>query len=360
MQLVQRISHPNLLRYVGLTVSDGHRLHVVSEHVAGGTLQRLLTDFGPLHRAIVPQYIHGLLCGLHQLHTHDVPHGDLSSARIFLGQHGRLIIGCYFPTMATMDALHHHRVLQGLATTTRVVSSTSSNTTSSSTNVMAEAMARDFRGVLWLMTEMLVGGRVRGIDIDPPRLCQLIADYPLEQSFLAHVLQLVPDLCRMPVDSAYEIVLNHPYLDAQVTWPQLVLQETPQQARATKAALELEHCVGVRAELSIAIDSWLGGFETAHGRPPKKKEWPPDIVELHTRLSALKVHMQDLHDAATHDKASIFGHNRHLPSQGAVVEAQRSTSGGGDTQRQTRRSTAQESFLLQASTSHHVATSHVS
>ncbi|ETV92804.1 serine/threonine protein kinase [Aphanomyces invadans] len=343
MQLIKSMSHPNLLQYMGLTVSE-HRIHAVSEHVAGGTLQRLLADMGPLHRSIVPQYVVGLLRGLQQLHMHDLAHGNLSSARIFLGQNGQVKLACYFPTGPTIDLLYQYRVVEGLTSTTRLAHH------GTSANAMDDAIARDLRSVLWLMVEMLVGGRVRGIDIDPPRLRQLIMDYPVEQSFLEHVLHLLPELARISVDSAYAILFDHPYLDSQVTWPQLVRAETPQQVRAARAAVELDQCAAVRAELSVAIDSWLHEFETRHHRPPKKKEWPPDVVDMQAQLSALKVHMQDLHDAATHDKTNIFGHTKATNDYRCPSIA--STAPFEPTQR--RRSTALQSFLHQASTARQV------
>ncbi|CAK4082122.1 unnamed protein product [Aphanomyces euteiches] len=189
---------------------------------------------------------------------------------------------------------------------------------------------------------MLVGGRVRGINIEPSRLLQLIADYTLEQSFVTHVLDCMANL-QDDVHEVYERLFEHAYL-LPTTWSQLVRQDTPQQLRMASATAELEQCAVVKAELTQALDGWLKvpaqAFEGTHHRPPKKKEWPTEMVELHGRLSALKVHMQDLHDAATHNKVNIFG--RQKTSDCAIVQQ--------TTHREARhRSSAQEAFLHQVS-----------
>ncbi|KAG9414363.1 hypothetical protein AC1031_013562 [Aphanomyces cochlioides] len=185
---------------------------------------------------------------------------------------------------------------------------------------------------------MLVGGRVRGINIEPSRLLQLIADYTLEQSFVTHVLDCMANL-QDDVQEVYERLFEHAYL-LPTTWSQLVREDTPQQLRMASATAELEQCAVVKAELTQALDVWLKAFEGTHHRPPKKKEWPTEMVELHARLSALRVHMQDLHDAVTHNKVNIFG--RQKTSDRAVVQQ--------TTHREARhRSIAQEAFLHQVS-----------
>ncbi|KAF0700754.1 Aste57867_8707 [Aphanomyces stellatus] len=338
MSEMEHVRHPNLIHYNSLTLSV-NRMHVVSEHAAGGTLQKVLADFDQLHRAIVPQFVAGLLLGLQALHQRGMVHGELSSARVFVGQHGGLKIGCYYPSVTTTEELKQQRVLMSgrsnAATPMRLWLS------------LTEGMTRDLRSVLWLMTEMLsLSLSQRGINIDPPRLLQLIADYPLEQSFLAHAMQLMLDLPHLDVDAAYERLFSHTYLTPS-TWDELVQQETPQQVRVANATLELEQCAATRAELHREIDSWLEDFEASHHRPPKKKDWPAEIVDFHMRLSALKVHMQDLHDAVHHDTANIFGLKN--PATLPPNPTDRTITAPETHREHRRRSTAQEAFLSQAS-----------
>jgi serine/threonine protein kinase len=79
------------LRYRHIVSCLGHEyakgcLYIYLEYVAGGSLRRMLEDFGPLEWSLLRKSTRGLLKGLNYLHTHDPPvvHRDLKGKNILV------------------------------------------------------------------------------------------------------------------------------------------------------------------------------------------------------------------------------------------------------------------------------------
>jgi len=61
-------------------------LHIFLEYVSGGSLRRMLNDFGPLDKALLRKAARGILEGLDFLHNHSPPvlHRDLKGANVLV------------------------------------------------------------------------------------------------------------------------------------------------------------------------------------------------------------------------------------------------------------------------------------
>ena len=79
------LNHINITSYVSVAATMEGYLFIVMEYVSGGSLARLLTDFGPLSERILRRYVGDVVKGLLYLHEHDVVHGDIKPHNLQLG-----------------------------------------------------------------------------------------------------------------------------------------------------------------------------------------------------------------------------------------------------------------------------------
>eukprot|EP00451_Oxyrrhis_marina_P007865 CAMPEP_0204303810 /NCGR_PEP_ID=MMETSP0468-20130131/84096_1 /ASSEMBLY_ACC=CAM_ASM_000383 /TAXON_ID=2969 /ORGANISM="Oxyrrhis marina" /LENGTH=563 /DNA_ID=CAMNT_0051283129 /DNA_START=40 /DNA_END=1731 /DNA_ORIENTATION=- len=86
-EIAMRLDHPNIAKTFGFVQSPA-RLMVYIEHIAGGTLERLLACYGAISEARARQLVSEILAGLEHLHGHQICHRDLKPANILLSTGG--------------------------------------------------------------------------------------------------------------------------------------------------------------------------------------------------------------------------------------------------------------------------------
>ncbi|KAL5567963.1 hypothetical protein UlMin_024538 [Ulmus minor] len=87
--LLSRLRHPNIVQYYGSDSVDD-KLYIYLEYVSGGSIYKLLQEYGPLGDVAIRNYTQQILSGLAYLHAKNTIHRDIKGANILVEPHGRV------------------------------------------------------------------------------------------------------------------------------------------------------------------------------------------------------------------------------------------------------------------------------
>ncbi|EEF42032.1 mitogen activated protein kinase kinase kinase 3, mapkkk3, mekk3, putative [Ricinus communis] len=85
--LISELSHPNIVQYYGSKMEED-KLSVYLEYVSGGSIQKLLNEYGPFSEPVIRSYTKQILCGLAYLHRRNTVHRDIKGANILVDPNG--------------------------------------------------------------------------------------------------------------------------------------------------------------------------------------------------------------------------------------------------------------------------------
>jgi len=105
VELLQRLSHPGIVKYEGMSRDDAF-LNIVLEFVENGSLGQTLKAFGRFNERLVASYVAKILEGLNYLHSEDVVHCDLKAANILSTKNGNIKLSD-FGVSLNMRAVEH-------------------------------------------------------------------------------------------------------------------------------------------------------------------------------------------------------------------------------------------------------------
>ncbi|XP_047082759.1 mitogen-activated protein kinase kinase kinase YODA-like isoform X2 [Lolium rigidum] len=89
ISLLSRLQHPNIVRYYGSETVDD-KLYIYLEYVSGGSIHKLLQEYGQLGEPAIRSYTQQILSGLAYLHAKNTVHRDIKGANILVDPSGRV------------------------------------------------------------------------------------------------------------------------------------------------------------------------------------------------------------------------------------------------------------------------------
>ncbi|KAJ6820916.1 putative mitogen-activated protein kinase kinase kinase YODA isoform X1 [Iris pallida] len=87
--LLSQLSHPNIVQYYGSELVDD-TLSVYLEYVSGGSIHKLLQEYGPFREPVIRSYAWQILSGLAYLHGRNTVHRDIKGANILVDPNGEV------------------------------------------------------------------------------------------------------------------------------------------------------------------------------------------------------------------------------------------------------------------------------
>ncbi|GLT35922.1 hypothetical protein SLA2020_103350 [Shorea laevis] len=87
--MLSRLRHPNIVQYYGSEMV-GDSLYVYLEYVSGGSIYKILQEYGQLGELAVRSYTMQILSGLAYLHSKSTVHRDIKGANILVDPNGKV------------------------------------------------------------------------------------------------------------------------------------------------------------------------------------------------------------------------------------------------------------------------------
>ncbi|TMW95756.1 hypothetical protein EJD97_008376 [Solanum chilense] len=89
ISLLSRLRHPNIVQYLGSETVDD-KLYIYLEYVSGGSIYKILQEYGQLGELAIQSYTQQILSGLAYLHAKNTVHRDIKGANILVDPNGRV------------------------------------------------------------------------------------------------------------------------------------------------------------------------------------------------------------------------------------------------------------------------------
>ncbi|KAE9611318.1 hypothetical protein Lal_00011602 [Lupinus albus] len=89
INLLSRLRHPNIVQYYGSETVDD-TLYIYLEYVSGGSIYKLLQEYGEFSEPVIRNYTQQILSGLAYLHAKNTVHRDIKGANILVDPNGRV------------------------------------------------------------------------------------------------------------------------------------------------------------------------------------------------------------------------------------------------------------------------------
>ncbi|XP_023645128.1 mitogen-activated protein kinase kinase kinase 3 isoform X3 [Capsella rubella] len=89
INLLSQLCHPNIVQYYGSELSE-ETLSVYLEYVSGGSIHKLLKEYGSFTEPVIQNYTRQILAGLAYLHGRNTVHRDIKGANILVDPNGEI------------------------------------------------------------------------------------------------------------------------------------------------------------------------------------------------------------------------------------------------------------------------------
>ncbi|CDR43881.1 CYFA0S13e00254g1_1 [Cyberlindnera fabianii] len=91
MKLLSELHHDNIVTYLGSSTDENY-VNIFLEYVPGGSLNSMLTNYGPFEEPLVRNFTRQILIGLNYLHSKNIIHRDIKGANILIDIKGEVKI----------------------------------------------------------------------------------------------------------------------------------------------------------------------------------------------------------------------------------------------------------------------------
>ncbi|XP_057417745.1 mitogen-activated protein kinase kinase kinase 3-like [Lotus japonicus] len=89
INLLNQFSHPNIVQYYGSELGE-ESLSVYLEYVSGGSIHKLLQEYGAFKEPVIQNYTRQIVSGLAYLHSRNTVHRDIKGANILVDPNGEI------------------------------------------------------------------------------------------------------------------------------------------------------------------------------------------------------------------------------------------------------------------------------
>ncbi|MED6156390.1 hypothetical protein PIB30_014143 [Stylosanthes scabra] len=89
INLLHQLSHPNIVQYYGSELGE-ETLSVYLEYVSGGSIHKLLQEYGSFKEPVIQNYTRQIVSGLAYLHARNTVHRDIKGANILVDPNGEI------------------------------------------------------------------------------------------------------------------------------------------------------------------------------------------------------------------------------------------------------------------------------
>ena len=101
--LLRELKHPHIVQYLGSS-SDANNLNIFLEYIPGGSIAKMLVEYGSLNEHLVVNFVRQILVGLAYLHSKDIIHRDIKGANILVDNHGAVKISDFGISKRVQDS----------------------------------------------------------------------------------------------------------------------------------------------------------------------------------------------------------------------------------------------------------------
>ena len=101
--LLRDLKHPNIVQYLG-SQSETDTLNIFLEYVPGGSIAKMLVDYGAMAETMVARLTKQVLVGLAYLHSKGIIHRDIKGANILVDSHGAVKISDFGISKRVQDS----------------------------------------------------------------------------------------------------------------------------------------------------------------------------------------------------------------------------------------------------------------
>lgn len=87
IEMMECLDHKNIVRYLGTDRTHQH-LFILLEFVSGGSIEQMLSQFGPFSEDLIRKFTHHIICGVVYLHEKGIVHRDIKGANVLVSSAG--------------------------------------------------------------------------------------------------------------------------------------------------------------------------------------------------------------------------------------------------------------------------------